>query len=219
MTLRAVWNAYTVLTMSHRLLNIIKDSKDSWLTLCNTLNPIRTSTFLNDVSNNTIEIVCSLAGYSSPPSPCIGDSNIPQTAVDTIHDAASSLLAWQILGFFTSNDQVSALCYNFPSYSGNIEGLHLGSGIVQSTICPYSKQALPSITTLHQQWAGFLTTIFTAQLWALSDSAEFQKFICKDYKIGRLANFKDSELEKTIIDGVGVAAHIIAYCQAAKVDD
>jgi hypothetical protein len=201
-----------------RLLNTIKGSKDTWLALCNSLNPNRTSTFLNDVSNSTIGIVCSLAGYSTPPNPCTGDSNIPQDAVDTIHKAASCLLAWQILGFFTSNSQVSALCKNYTIYSANIESLALDPGIVQSTICPYSTQSLPSISTLHQQWAGFLTTIFTGQLWALSDSAEFQKLICKGYRMGRLANLKKSELERVVIDGGEVASQLIAYCQAANVD-
>jgi hypothetical protein len=200
-----------------RLLNSVKGSQATWLALCNTLNPNRTATFLNDSSNHTIEIVCSLAGLPAPSNPSTGDSNIPQSSVDNIHQSASSLLAWQILGFFTSSSQVTNFCESYGSYNSSVAGLGLDPGIVQTTICPYTRRPLPVVAVIRRHWAASLTTIYTSQLWALSDSIEFQQLICTGYKTWTLANFKESKLDGTVLIWEQVVSEISAYCRSAIV--
>jgi hypothetical protein len=167
--------------------------------------------------NTTIGIVCKLAGQpGGPPNPSVGDSTSPQSAADTIHVAASNVIAWQILGFFGTNAEVISFCGSYNAYRTNIVGLNLDPDIIQSIICSFTRLALPSPAEVRKEWASFLTTVFTAQLWAVSDSVEYQQLICKGYNTGRLANFKD--LESTGLVGIQVTSQIIAYCHGAVVN-
>lgn len=191
-----------------KFLTAFDNKQKTWLTMCNTLNSARLKGFL--LQDTTIGIVCGLAGYSTPPTPDIGDDVVPSDLV--LHNAASELLGWCLVALFNSQSQITSFCSSFSSYAPKTAGINLDPTIVNGIVCPYQTQTLPTTSQLTRNMDIAWTHIFATTLFAVSDSTQYLEFVCKGYKNGHLNNFvKDVDFEDVLVPLV------VANCQAADV--
>jgi len=154
--------------------------------------------------------VCGLAGYTSPPNPDVGDNNVPSDVV--VHNAASELLSWCLVTLFNSQSQIASFCSSYSTYAPNIASINLDATIINSIVCPYQSQTIPSITTLTRNIDIAWTQIFAATLFAVSDSVQYLQFVCKGYKTGNMNNFvRNLDFADVLIPLV------VANCRAAGV--
>lgn len=170
-----------------KLINALDNKPSTWLTLCNTLNSVRLKGFL--LEDTTIGITCGLAGFSSPPNPDIGDNIMSAEGDLEVHNAASSLLSWELAALLHDESQIAPFCSNFSAYSGNINGINLDTSILHDIVCPFATQKLPNTKQLQKSFDEYWASIFSAHLFLVSDSMQYLQFLCKGYTAGKLQNF------------------------------
>ncbi|KIW00452.1 uncharacterized protein PV09_07977 [Verruconis gallopava] len=195
-------------------------SPENWLTLCNTINPALTGIFFGP-ANVVVPTVCGYAGFVSAPSPDVGTNDVPPTAAVVVHDAATSLLAWQFVALFQKEEDVNYFCSNFIGGEYDIlpavTGLDLNATLFDATVCQFLNKSLPSVKEIRDHYFIHGAEIFAESLWSISNSAQFRQFVCKGYKKGCLDNFAVPNYyvgsAKQVFD-----KKIIAHCQASSVN-
>ncbi|KAF2402390.1 hypothetical protein EJ06DRAFT_580652 [Trichodelitschia bisporula] len=148
----------------------------------------------------------------------IGGS-IPASLHDEFYQAESSRFAWLTLAAYISYGSPTLMkqtCENVgDSWAPAVSGTNYSVPVFQKILCAHQDLRV-SNGTISRNVLSATTSTFVTQLWSLSNSTDFSRFVCSSSDHKRLGNFNVRGLHEVSLDFAQMTLDILRRCKAAN---
>lgn len=208
---------YISAIFTQQLATIFQNVENGYEYLCFNLDP-RALTNLTG-TNDTLNAMCNLAGFTSPPpwSPN-GNGQVPTAEFNYEVANATALLGWEILGGITSPSAIADTCNNWAPFEDLLFRAGLRPDAMQAVLCNQGAETVlfPS-SDVQTAIVTLSSYIFAIQIYNVNQNTYWKEYVCAGYQHDTLYNLPQNAVTAVGLDYSTVFDQINARCTADDV--